>query len=103
MRAHARNTDPDTSHAAAAGIGDLTKNQAAVMQCFRMATKDLLDEELIRAYNNGQRAMRWPRQSESGIRSRRAELVALDLLEAHSKRTMSTGGQGRTFKIKEPT
>lgn len=103
-RAHARSTDPDTSHAAAAGVGELTENQRAVMTIMQMGTvydKTLLDEELVELYAEWQKQLLLPRQSESGIRSRRAELANIGLLEQGDKRKMSTGSTGRTWKIKE--
>lgn len=65
----ARNTDPSTSHEAAKSVKDITLTKRYIMKCLIRARTDV---ELVEAYNNLKEA---PRASESGIRSRRAELV----------------------------
>lgn len=69
--AHARKTDPTTSHQAAASVKDVTSTQAFILKALR---KPLTDVALVHAYRGYKTA---PQASESGIRSRRAELVAL--------------------------
>lgn len=99
-RAHARRTDPSTSHAAAASVGsDLTDNQRAVMTVLRVVGRPVLDEELVREYLSRYKALHLPRQSESGIRSRRSELS--NRLDEGEKKRMSTGRLGRTWSIRE--
>jgi hypothetical protein len=76
--AHARNTDPQTSHAAAVSVDDLTEKQSCVLAVFNLASHTagadgLTDEELIEMYYNP--ALLNVQQSESGIRTRRSELV----------------------------
>jgi hypothetical protein len=72
----ARRTDPETSHEAADSVTDITAKQEAVLRALRgigRATDVYLREhylELSRYY-----PMAYPRQSESGLRSRRSELV----------------------------
>ena len=66
--AKARNTDPITSHLAAESVRDVTATQEYVLKALRKARTDV---ELVQAYNSLKTA---PRASESGIRSRRAEL-----------------------------
>lgn len=83
-RAHARPTDPPTSHQAAASLGDLRDSQHAVLNLFTKYGAGISDEHLIwRAREKG------VAQSDSGIRSRRAELVDLGFLR-------HTGQYGRT-------
>ncbi len=65
----ARRTDPQTSHDAAASVDNVTITQSYVLQALR---KPRTDPELIEAYRNIRKA---PPASESGIRTRRAELV----------------------------
>lgn len=65
----ARTTDPVTSHLAAESVDNVTKTQEYVLRCLRKARADV---ELVEAYHNMKTA---PRASESGIRTRRAELV----------------------------
>lgn len=69
--AHARKTDPTTSHAAAASVKDITTTQEFILKALRRPRTDVA---LVEAYRNYKTA---PQASESGIRSRRAELVAL--------------------------
>jgi hypothetical protein len=65
----ARLTDPVTSHLAAETVDNVTETQAYILRCLKRPRND---GELINAYNLYKTA---PRASESGIRSRRAELV----------------------------
>jgi hypothetical protein len=83
---HARTTDPITSHAAANSIsnGQLAATQILVVSCF--AGGPLADFELVKMFQELYPAT----ASESGIRTRRAELVALGVL-------VDTG-----FKVKMP-
>lgn len=68
---HARTTDPKTSHDAAKSVSNINKTQQAILEMLEWGTKT--DGDIIRAIYQryGQIA------SESGIRSRRSELVAL--------------------------
>jgi hypothetical protein len=78
-KAHARHTDPDTSHVAAARASiALTAKQEAVLAVFETYI-NLTDVDLIRVYEIERREQRLrvplPQQSESGLRTRRSELV----------------------------
>lgn len=80
--AHARRTDPETSHAAAASVADLRTSQKAVLRVLRSRpSAGFTDEELVFHYQAKRVSVDHPRQSESGIRTRRAELVAAGLVE----------------------
>lgn len=75
-RAHARKTDPHTSHAAASSVTNLRRSQKAVYDCLLiygpMHDKDLWRryyKEMMGGHHN------WPWLSESGVRTRRSELV----------------------------
>jgi len=67
--AKARRTDPATSHEAAESVKEVTETQEFILKALR---KPRNDSQLIEAYRAYKTA---PRASESGIRSRRAELV----------------------------
>jgi len=73
----ARTTDPQTSHEAAASVKDVTPTQTIILSLLRVAQTD---EELVTNYNNlrKQHPDIVPRASQSGIRSRRAELFQMD-------------------------
>jgi len=87
--AHARRTDPATSHEAAAraSVG-LTKKQYAVLSIFEVLYPlALTDPELQREYRIRQRPLgHIQHQSESGIRTRRKELCDLGLLQFAGRR-----------------
>jgi hypothetical protein len=85
--ARARNTDPKTSHDAAASVDQITKTQEYVLKCLRRPRHDV---ELVAAYNNLRTA---PRASESGIRSRRAELVDRGLVIDTGRRVRLESGR----------
>lgn len=70
--AHARRTDPGTSHQAAASVGGITQAHDRILDAFRRCGP-MHDRMLINVLRND-------RMSESGIRSRRAELVAQALV-----------------------
>jgi hypothetical protein len=73
--ATARNTDPQTSHAAAASVRNVTATQTAILALFSKHL-GLSDGELIDVYFSWADTGLVPNASPSGIRSRRAELVA---------------------------
>lgn len=70
----ARKTDPTTSHEAAASVDNLTATKQAILKALNHPRTDV---DLISAYHNLKGA---PVASESGIRSRRAELVTAGLV-----------------------
>lgn len=75
-RAHARNTDPHTSHAAASSVTNLRRSQKAVYDCL-FIYGPMHDRELLKVYSRETRSglRNWPFLSESGLRTRRSELV----------------------------
>lgn len=85
--ARARNTDPITSHLAAKSVRDVTATQEYVLKALRRARTDV---ELVEAYNNLKTA---PRASDSGIRSRRAELVRRGMVIDTGKRVRLDSGR----------
>ena len=76
MKAHARRNDPDPSHEAAESIGDLRPRLLAVHNMLA-EYGPMTDYELTRLYAKAGLI----RQSPSGVRSRRAELVKQGLVE----------------------
>lgn len=76
--AHARRSDPETSKAAASSVRRIRESQADVLTVIRNYGP-LSDEELIQKYR-GALALGAVRQSDSGIRTRRSELVALGVV-----------------------
>lgn len=87
--ASARLTDPQTSHDAADSVKNVTSTQSAILTLltFPMTDEDLIDSFYRMADNAG-----WKQASPSGIRSRRAELVAKGLVVDSGERAkLSTG------------
>lgn len=85
--AAARSTDPDTSRAAAASVTGIRATQQAVLELFRVAP--MTDPEMIAKA----RALGLP-QSESGLRTRRSELVNQGLLaDTRDRRRTPSGRQ----------
>jgi hypothetical protein len=83
----ARTTDPQTSHEAAASVDNVSQTQYYIWLALR---RPATDTELVERYNNTARA---PRASESGIRSRRAELVELGMVEDSGLRQKLPSGR----------
>lgn len=100
-RPRARGTDPATSHRAAKRAGEkLTWSQQSVMECMEhlrtRGVEYVTDPDLIAAYKRGLAHIdnNWPWQSDSGLRTRRHELVEAEKLEAVGE---EKGPSGRTF------
>ena len=95
--ARARNTDPITSHEAAYSVGDVTDTQAYILRVLEKRPRT--DSELIEAYRNYKRA---PRASESGIRSRRAELVGKGVVvDTNARRVLPSGRKSIVWGVRE--
>ena len=98
-RAHARSTDPVTSHEAAASLESdaIRASQQAVYECFRHYGP-MYDEEFIQKYGWAARTHGWPEQSPSGLRTRRSELVTRHRkLEDSGRRVLPPGKTRRTI------
>lgn len=96
-RARARRTDPDESHAAARSVTDLTGKQTAVLEL--LSRPDALsDVGLVEEYRRLQADRDWPVQSESGLRTRRAELVSRELVERIGTIRLPSGRNAATWR-----
>ena len=85
----ARNTDPETSHEAAASVKHVRDSQRAVLAVLR-ATEGLTDIEIAQRYIRLSKNL--PKQSPSGLRTRRKELVERGLVEdSGDKRKLPSG------------
>lgn len=91
--AHTRTDDPGTSHAAAATVGDLRASQSALYDVLKAAPRGLTDEELIVAYALASATDTLPRQSDSGIRTRRSELVDSGIVMDGGERRVTEAGR----------
>jgi hypothetical protein len=90
-RARARNTDPTTSHLAAASVSNITATQEYVLRTLRLRPAN--DVEILGRYRNLKRA---PFASESGIRTRRKELVDLGAIVDTGERDVLPSGRSAT-------
>jgi hypothetical protein len=101
-REHARTTDPDTSHAAAAAARhDATLVQLRVTGIFGLHPEGLTDEELVMLY---QRA--WPSgrslESRASARKRRSDLTRMGILyDSGERRVLTSGRKGIVWKRRQ--
>ena len=89
----ARNTDMQTSHAAAASVMGVTTTQLLILQIFE-TSNGLTDDELIRAYDRAY-SLFHP-AADSSIRSRRSELVERKMIRDTGKTRLSNNGRAST-------
>ena len=87
-KAHARKTDPATSREAAQSVNGITKLQTLIISLFKANIGGIHDEDLVLLFHGWQ-----PPFSQSGIRSRRAELVRKGLIEDSGKRVKTASGR----------
>jgi hypothetical protein len=96
--ARARTDDPETSHAAAASV-KTTQNREAVYEAL-CKLGQCTDWLLVTVYQQQYEVEGWPKQSASGIRTRRAELVKLG--RAKYAGFTIWGETGRRMRVWEP-
>jgi hypothetical protein len=79
--ANARHTDPETSHKAARSLKaeNISETQQAILYILRNV--QMSDEQIRVWFEDGVKHGRWKPASESGLRSRRAELVERGLVK----------------------
>lgn len=99
--ARARRSDPQESHDAAKSVTDLTEKQDCVLACLTEADRPLSDVELAGLYSHNRRYHDWPEQSESGLRTRRAELVRKGLVEKTGKTRLESGRMAAVWSVKQ--
>lgn len=79
---HTRNSDPHTSHLAALSESDpehTSRTKEAILVILKYQA--MTDSEMIRVYRDLVEFGDAPKASDSGLRSRRSELVAAGLVE----------------------
>src|SRR3954452_6198031 len=92
--AHARRTDPQTSHDAARSVKNLGHDQARVLALIRDGGP-MTDEDIWQQHVYRREAMpfTWKPMSVSGMRTRRGELVRLGLVEKHDAEGLTRTGR----------
>jgi hypothetical protein len=76
----ARKSDPVTSHEAADSVKNLTATKEGIL--IALGSRSMSDSQIAWEYNRSVLSNKAPMASESGLRSRRSELVADGLVEA---------------------
>lgn len=103
--ARARRDDPWTSWAAARSLGDLAPRHAAIAHLFSQAPSGLTLEQAVTSYQGftyGPQGQ-YPKQSDSSIRSRIAELVDAQVIVVTGQtRTTRAGRQARVLVLDSP-
>jgi len=89
--AHARNSDPITSHKAADSVNNITDLQNRILQLFESAKNGYTDEELVRQYAKDFGSY-FP-SSDSSIRSRRHELEVKGFLRDSGQKRLTKMGR----------
>lgn len=104
ITAHARAGDPETSHdaAAAQSPAKLSEAQRAVLDCLTQFGP-MHDVHLVQAYQRWYKHAGWPAQSDSGIRTRRKELVAQGHVVLDHTGTLSTGRKAKVHRALQGT
>jgi hypothetical protein len=98
----ARNTDPATSHEAAASVTDLRRSQNDVLRALEACVdeKGATDTELVSTYVAMAKYKMVRSQSESGIRTRRKELVTLGkVADSGYTETLPSGRKSIIWKL----
>lgn len=90
--AHARRGDPETSHLAARSVERIRLSQHAVMRVFDQ-DGPMHDQRMISLYNGYVYFDALPVQSESGLRTRRKELVEMGRLKDSGLRVVLHSGR----------
>lgn len=90
----ARNSDPETSHAAAASItpSALRASHEAIIELMTLIG-DGTDEYIVFQYDLLRNLYAWPRQSQSGIRTRRNELTNAGIITDSGRRAPTVSGR----------
>ena len=84
---NARTSDPHPSREAAASVSNVTETQQVIISL--LTVESMTDEMLVTAY---QSTLFAPQASESGIRSRRAELVRRGaVVDTGARRKLQSG------------
>jgi hypothetical protein len=94
--AHARPTDPFTSHLAARGV-EVRKQRDRVLAILSDG-RAWTDEEIVAEHQRRSVILGWPRASASGLRSRRSELAKDGLVEPVEDPSARTVLGGHTLR-----
>jgi hypothetical protein len=93
----ARMSDPQTSHDAAESVENITPTKQTILTILNTPKTD---EELVRIFQAWASHGSAPKASESGIRSRRADLVKSGrVIDTGERREISTGRKAIVWQV----
>lgn len=100
--AHARTSDPSTSHAAAASLtSDVIRRSQAEVLTVLTELGEATDAQLVARYTALALAERVTGQSQSGVRTRRKELVRAEkVVDSGRRERMPSGRQAIVWTVK---
>jgi len=81
-KARARKTDPATSHEAATSVSGEAMSETKKAIVNLLSIQSMTDDELFMRYFQGAELGHWQHASQSGVRSRRSELVKSGVIRA---------------------
>jgi hypothetical protein len=100
LRAHARRTDPSTSHQAAASVNHKLRESHQHVLLVMRDHGDMTDEELVEFYGYAVNRGVVPSQSQSGIRTRRRELTDMGrVMDTGRKRKLKSGRNAIVWRV----
>lgn len=91
QEAHARSTDPQTSHEAAKSVVNLGEVRDKILHM--LTNWPRTDEQLWERYSFCIKAFNWKPVSPSGLRSRRSELVSMGYVVDSGQRAKTHSGR----------
>lgn len=98
--AHARNSDPTTSHEAAAKVANTEIIKGIIVDILTIA--NATDTDIREAYLHLGNDYGWPKSTESSLRSRRAELVREGkVADSGDREVLASGRKSIVWKIAE--
>ena len=96
--ARARNTDPQTSHDAAASVNEPTLVQTCILMLLR--STPMCDEKLVEQYEMWEKIDNFPQVTPQRIRTARADLVKLgQVVATEYKERMRSGRYGIIWRV----
>ncbi len=96
-----RRTDPETSLAAAESVTKITEKQRSVLHVLKLAGP-MTDQEIRRTFSRWYHGEDWQvsPQSESGLRTRRSELVRRGLVrDSGERRKLESGRMAVVWEV----
>ena len=97
-QAHARASDPETSHKAAASVVNLGRTREGIIKILKL--RPCTDEQIAKDYEILVRTFGWPKRTASGLRSRRKELCNMGFVESCGEGKTVSGRACQIWRLK---